>query len=47
MKKYNYFCNNQVISKREFEKVVPFDWQNNVVNGEYSYGYYRSTEVED
>jgi len=44
MKKYNYFYNGQPISKAEFLKRVPENWETEVVAGEYSWGYYRATE---
>lgn len=46
MKKYNYFYNGQPISKDQFISAVPKDWEKEVKNGEYSYGYYRAIERE-
>jgi hypothetical protein len=41
---YNYFYGKQSITKKQFESVVPNGWENEVVNGEYSYGYYKAIE---
>ena len=47
MKKYNFFSNRQAISKANFLANVPSDWESQVENGEYSYGYYRASEIEN
>ena len=47
MKKYNFFYNGQAISKEIFLANVPKDWESQVENGEYSFGYYRATEIEN
>lgn len=47
MKKYNYFYNKQPILKKQFLKVVPENWESDVVNGEYSCGYYKAVEVDE
>lgn len=45
-KKFNYFNNNQIISKFEFEKNVPADWREHVDDfGHFSYGYYKAEEI--
>ncbi len=45
MKNYNYFHNGVAISKSNFLKVVPENWESEVDEfGEYSYGYYRAIE---
>ena len=45
MKKYNYFYNGVAISKAQFVKSVPSNWENEINEyGEYSYGYYRAVE---
>ena len=44
--KFNYFYNGTPISKQNFESSVSAGWENEVVNGEYSYGYYRASEIE-
>ena len=46
MKKFNYYYNNQTISKDTFENSVPENWQENINEGEYSYGYYRAIARE-
>ena len=46
MKNYNYFYNNVAISKSNFLKVAPENWESEVDEfGEYSYGYYRAIEI--
>jgi hypothetical protein len=46
MKNYNYFYNNVAISKSNFLKVVPENWESEVDEfGEYSYGHYRAIEI--
>jgi hypothetical protein len=48
MKTYNYFYDKQPITKEEFEKNVPKNWQDEVNEfGQYSYGYYRATEIDE
>lgn len=47
MKKYNYFYDGQPIPKDQFLSVVPENWETEVVYGEYSFGYYRATEIEE
>lgn len=46
MKKFNYFYNKQPITKEEFLKSVPKNWENDINDGEYSYGYYRAIEID-
>ena len=46
MKTYNYFYNGQPIPKSQFLS-VPENWEEEVENGEYSWGYYRATEIEN
>ncbi len=46
MKKYNYYYNRQPISRKEFLTIAPENWESEVdENGEYSFGYYRATEI--
>lgn len=45
MKKYNYFYNGVPITKAQFLSVIPENWESEVVNGEYSWGYYRAVEI--
>lgn len=40
--KYNYFYYGQPISKSQFVTNVPENWENEVNNGEYSFGGYRA-----
>jgi hypothetical protein len=47
MKKYNYFYDGQPITKKQFEDAVPENWEKDVENGEYSWGYYRAVEIEE
>ncbi len=44
MKTYNYFYNGTPITKSQFIKSVPENWEEEVENGEYSYGYYIAVE---
>ena len=46
MKKYNYFYDGQPIPKDRFLKAAPEDWESEVVDGEYSWGYYRAVEID-
>jgi hypothetical protein len=46
MKKYNYFYDGRPIQKEQFVKGVPETWENDIINGEYSWGYYRAVEIE-
>lgn len=39
---YNHFYNGRAISKMNFLSNVPTNWEDDVKNGEYSYGYYRA-----
>jgi hypothetical protein len=45
-KKYNYFYNGQPISKKMFLAAVPKNWEDEVKEMEYSYGYFRAIEIE-
>jgi len=47
MKKYNYFYNQQAIPESQFLSAVPKDWENDVIAGESSWGYYRAIEREE
>ena len=44
MKTYNYFYNGTPITKMQFLKAVPENWEKEVKDGEYSYGYFRAIE---
>ena len=46
MEKYNYFYDNQPITKERFLLEAPENWKIDVDdNGEYSFGYYRAVEI--
>jgi hypothetical protein len=47
MKKYNYFYDGQQIPKAQFLQAVPENWENEVIDGEYYWGYYRAIEIEE
>jgi len=45
MTNYNYYYDNQPISKMQFLANVPVDWEKDVNElGEFTYGYYRAIE---
>lgn len=45
--KFNYFYNCTPISLKNFLANVPEDWEDNVNEyGEYSWGYYRASEID-
>ena len=44
MKTYSYYYNGQPISKSQFMKSAPENWESEVIDGEYSFGYYRAVE---
>jgi hypothetical protein len=44
-KVYRYTYDKQPISKAQFLSVVPTNWESEVVDGEYSWGYYRAIEI--
>jgi len=46
IKKYNYFYDNLPITKTQFIRNVPEHWESDVIDGEYSYGYYMAIEIE-
>ena len=47
MKTYNYFYNGTPIQKSAFLNNVPDNWENEVDEyGEYSWGYYRASEID-
>lgn len=41
-KRYNYFYNKQPISRERFILSVPNDWESQLIDDSYSYGYYRA-----
>lgn len=47
MKKYNYYYCGTPITKNQFISNVPENWEIEVVDGEYSYGYYRASEIDN
>lgn len=44
---YNYFYDGTPITKDRFTKDVPENWESELVDGEYSWGYFRASEVEE
>ena len=40
MKKYYYYYNGQPITKKQFLQVVPENWELEIEDNYYSYGYY-------
>ena len=42
MKKYNYFYFKTAITREEFERDVPENWEDEVENDVYSYGGYKA-----
>ena len=47
MKKYNFFHFFIPIMESEFTTNVPDNWESEVVDGYYSWGGYRASEIED
>jgi len=44
--KYNYFYDGMAITKAEFLRYVPTDWEDHVDPlGEFSYGHYRAVQL--
>lgn len=47
MKKYNFFFNGTPITRAQFESVLyKKNWEKLVVNGEFTWGYYRATLID-
>ena len=47
MKKYNYYYNGQPISKEQFLKSVPENWESEIDEiGHYSWGYFKAEEID-
>lgn len=46
MKKFAYYYDKMPISKLRFLMNVPDNWQDDLKEGNYSYGYYRAIEIE-
>ena len=44
MKRYNYFYDGVAIQKSNFLKNVPENWEQEVIDGFYSFGYYSAYE---
>ena len=42
--KYNYFYDGQAITKSQFLKAVPDNWEDDIKDGEYNWGSYRAIE---
>lgn len=47
MKRFNYFHERRPITRKEFLLNVPDDWEENLVDDEYHYGYYKAVMIED
>jgi hypothetical protein len=47
MKKYNYFYHNTPIPKITFLSIVPENWESQIVDGYYSWGYFTAIELEN
>ncbi len=45
-KKYNYFYYGRHIFKDLFEKAVPENWEDEVIDGVYSWGGYNALEID-
>lgn len=46
MNKYNYFYNGTVITKAQFLKSIPDNWESKINEGVYSWGYYKAIKIE-
>ena len=46
-KKYNYFYYGTPIFKANFVKEVPDNWEDEVIDGTYSWGGYDAVEIEE
>ena len=44
-KRYNYFYYVWGIPRVEFEKAVPENWKDEVINGKYSWNGYKAVEI--
>lgn len=44
---FNYFYDGVPIPMKHFLSAVPNDWVNHVIDGTYSYGYYRAILIEE
>ena len=47
MKKYNYYYNGEPITRKQFISCVPENWESEVIEGVYSYGYFKAVEGEE
>lgn len=48
MKRFNYFCADVAVTKAQFEKNVPDNWEDELdEQGCYSYGYYKAIEIDN
>lgn len=41
---FNYYYGSQVISKSVFEANVPENWEDEVIDFEFSWGYYKAVQ---
>jgi len=46
-KKYNYFYYGRSIPRANFIKAVPDNWEDEVINGTYSWGGYQAVERDE
>lgn len=46
-KMYIYFYNKTPISKDNFVKKVPENWESEVIDSKYSYGYFTAIEIDN
>lgn len=46
MKRYIFSYNGFPIPRHSFEYMVGYDWESKVINGSYTWGYYRAELVE-
>lgn len=46
-KKYNYYYYGMPISIINFVKNVPENWEEEVIDGTYSYGGYEAVEIDE
>ena len=47
MNKFKFFYNGTPITKQNFINAVGDNWKNELVDGEFSWGYYRASLIED
>ena len=48
MKRYVFYYNGTTITKAQFlNSGINDNWENEMIDGEYSNGYYRAIEIEE